>query len=189
MESGACVRLSCERETLEALARGLTHYAPATGEPEWLVSGAWLCTKDRHYLASASVQVLPDGFVARSLDICTPEKLAHQLEGEIPNVAARLSARGNGSTLPAVEPPSPPREFSSWPGGRYETKVLVRSTPCASGTNRVCCGLLFITRDRSLLVGSDPSTLALVFSIDPGLIRRYREQCEELTPADYLTRT
>lgn len=188
MESGACVRLSCEWETLEALASGLTHYAPAPGEPEWLISGAWLCTKDRQYLASASVQVLPDGFVARSLDICTPEKLAQQLEGEIPNVAARLSARGSGATLPTIEPPRPPREFSSWPGGTYDTKVLVRSTPCASGTNRVSCGLLFTTQDRSLLVGSDPSTLALVISIDPELIRRYREQCEELTPAEYLAR-
>ena len=173
---------------MEALASGLTQYAPAAGDPEWLVSGAWLCTKDRQYLASASVQVLPDGFVARSLDICTPEKLAQQLEGEIPNVAARLSARGNGSSLPAIEPPSPPREFSSWAGGTYDTKVLVRSTRCASGNNRVSCGLLFTTQDRSLLVGSDPSTLALVFSTDPELIRRYSEQCEELTPVEYLTR-
>ena len=186
MVSGNSVRLNCERETLEALARGLTHYAPASGEPDWLISGAWLCTTDRQYLATASVQVLADGFVARSLDICTPQALAQHLAGEIPNVAARLAARGNGKILPAVELPSPPRHSSSWPKGVYDTRVLIRSTPCATGIKRVSCGLLFTSEDRSLLVGSDPSTLALVFSTYPELISRYRSRCEALTPAEYL---
>ena len=52
--------------------------------------------------------------------------------------------------------------------------------------NRVACALLFRAGDRSLLVGSDVQTLALVLSEDSELIGRYREDCEALTPADYL---
>lgn len=187
MECGASIRLECERETLEALASGLTHYGPDVGEPEWLVAGAWLCTKDRKYLATASVQVLPDGFVARSLNIRTPEDFARHLQAELPDVAARVTARGNGITLPPAEAPSPPGHLATWSTADYDTEVLVRTTRCATGHNRVACALLFTTKDgRALLVGSDPSTLALVLSEDPDLIDRYRNECALLTLTQYL---
>lgn len=187
MGSGEYVRLKCEPQTLEALASGLTHYAPADGEPDWLVTGVWLCAKGGQYLATASVEVLPDGFVARSLNICTPDSLAERLRAELPDVATRLAARGNGMTLPLVETPSP-QLLKPWRSPAYATTVLVRVSRRGPIANRVACGLLFADQHGgSLLIGSDPSTLALVLSEDPGLISRYRKECEELTPADYLT--
>jgi hypothetical protein len=39
-----------------------------------------------------------------------------------------------------------------------------------------------------LLVGTDPSTLAIVFSEDPSLIARYCEECEAHSVEDYLDR-
>lgn len=189
MGSGDYVRLDCEPETLDALASGLTHFAPAGGEPEWLVSGVWLCTASARYIVTATVEVLSDGFVARGLNICTPENLITHIEGELPDVAARLTARGNGMSLPPAECPSPPDDLSRWAPSSYDMKILVRATKRASGTNHVACALLFTSETgRALLVGSDPSTLALVLSEDPKLIELYRSECDALSPAEYLAR-
>jgi hypothetical protein len=184
--SGEYVRLKCKPETLDALAGALTHYGRTDGEPEWLVAGVWICAKGEDYLATSSVEILPDGFVARSLSICPPEEIANHLEGELPNITARLASRGNGRDLPPVEAPSPPKHLNPWPTERYDTKILVRVSRRALSTNRVACGLLFTAEDgRRLLIGSDPSTLALVLSEDSGLIDLYCEECEELSPAEY----
>jgi hypothetical protein len=187
--SGDFVRLNCEPETLDALASGLTHYAPLGSQPDWLVSGIWLWTALARYIVTATVEVLPDGFVARGLSICRPEELTKRLEAELPDVVARLTARGNGMTLPRAETPSPPDHLNPWPTAHYDMQVLVRTTSRASGMNRVACGLLFTIKEgRSLLVGSDPSSLALVLSEDQELIDRYRSECDALTSADYIAR-
>lgn len=184
MGLGQYVRLKCKPEVLDALAGRLTYFAPADGEPDWLTSGVWLGTETGNYLATSTVEILPDGFVARSLSICSPADLAQHLETELPNIADRLVARGNGMVLPPVEPPSPPQQPTPW--SRASTmKVIIRVTRRASTTNRVACGLLFAGGSRSLLVGSDPSTLALVLSEEPELIDRYCRGCELLTPTDY----
>jgi hypothetical protein len=180
------VTLKCAPDTLEKLAAGLTHFAAAGGAPDWLVSGAWLLTGSAQYFATASVEVLPDGFVARGLDICSAAELAERLAADIPDVSSRLIARGNGMDLPAPQTPEPPQHPSPWPFEAYATHVLVRISQRASSVNRVACALLFRAGDRSLLVGSDVQTLALVLSEDSELIGRYREDCEALTPADYL---
>ena len=185
MGCGEDVRLSCTLATLEALATSLTHYGTAEGAPDWLITGAWLCAANTNYFVTANVEVLGDGFVARSLTIARPEEVARHLEGEIPDVAARLAARGNGTLLPSVEPPSP-GALQPWAPETYEMQVLVRVTKRASSTHRIACGLLFIGSDaRALLVGSDPSTLALVLSDDDKLIERYRSECVALTTSAY----
>ena len=186
--SGDYVRLDCGPQTLETLASGLSHYAPAGGQPEWLVTGAWLCTARARYIVTATIKVLPDGFVARGLQICRPEDLTRHIEAELGDVAGRLTARGNGMTLPPVGIPSPPQHLNRWSEPSYETKILVRASERAAGTNHVACGILFASADRSLLVGSDPSTLALVLGDDPQLIERYCSGCVALTPAEYLLR-
>src|SRR3954467_14171934 len=69
---GELVALKCRRQTLEALASGLIGSGSAAGPPDWLVSGVWLDAGQARYLATASVEVLSDGFVARPLSIATP---------------------------------------------------------------------------------------------------------------------
>ena len=186
MGLGNYVRLKCEPGTLGSLASGLTHYARVDGEPEWLVSGVWLRAGRAQYLATATVAVLSDGFVARGLSIGTPEEHTKNLEGELLKVAARLAARGNAISLPEVETPFPPQHLNRWAPKAYATKVLVRVSGRASTTHRVACGLLFAGAQSRLLLGSDPSTLALVLSDDLELIDRYCSECEALTPAKYL---
>jgi hypothetical protein len=184
---GELVTLKGRREALKALARGLSGFGPSKGEPQWLVSAVWLCAGDQRYLATASAEVLPDGFVARSLCIGTPDDLARHLEAELPNVSAHLLARGNGQDLPPAEAPEPPDSLGAWTHKRYATHVLVRSWRRASCTHRVVCGLRFTGDDgRTLLVGTDPSVLAMVLSEDPELIGRYCKDCEALTPDEYL---
>lgn len=187
MAEGELVTLKGRREALEALARGLTRFGPSIGQPEWLVSAVWLCAGDQAYLATASVEVLPDGFVARSLCIGNPSDLASHLETELPNLSAHLLARGNGMDLPAPAAMEPPQSLEPWTDESYATHVLMRISRRASCTHRVTCGLRFTCEDgRSLLVGTDPSILAMVLSEDPELIGRYCEDCEALTPAEYL---
>jgi hypothetical protein len=184
---GDYVRLNCEPQTLEALASGLTHYGPSAGAPEWLVSAVWLYTPTARFIATATIAVLPDGFVARGLGICRPEDFTKQLKGELPDVAARVTARGNGMTLPSAEEPPPPDQLKTWSTTDYETHILIRASRRATGQNHVACALLFTDRDgTSLLLGSDPSTLALVLSDDPALIERYRNECAVFTLAEYL---
>lgn len=187
MAEGELVTLKGRPEALEALARGLSNFGPSAGAPEWLVSAVWLCAGENRYLATASADVLPDGFVARSLCIGTPGDLARHLEAELPNLSAHLLARGNGMELPRAEAPEPPQSLSTWAPKRYATHVLVRAWQRASCTHRVACGLRFTSDDgRSLLIGTDPSMLAMVLSEDPELIGRYCQDCEALTLAEYL---
>jgi hypothetical protein len=64
--------------------------------------------------------------------------------------------------------------------------VLLRVAKTASVTHRIACALLFRSdAGRALLVGTDTSTLAVVFSEDPELIDRYRSACAELSLGDY----
>jgi hypothetical protein len=185
--SGEFVRLKCQPGTLEALAARLTAFGATNGAPDWLVSGVWLCTEDTQYLATASVTVLKDGFVARSLCIVTPEDLSEHLEAELPDIAARLRARGNEINLPDARHLPRPVSLSPWPRRDYAMSVLVRSSRPDAEANRVTCALLFKTERRPrLLIGTDPSMLAMVLSEDDELIERYREGCEELSTSDYL---
>lgn len=187
MAEGELVTLKSRPEALEALARRLSKFGASAGAPEWLVSAVWLCAGERRYLATASVEVLPDGLVARSLCISTPGDLARHLEAELPNLSAHLLARGNGMELPRAEAPEPPQSLSTWAHKNYATHVLVRTWQRASCTHRVTCGLRFTSDDgRSLLIGTDPSMLAMVLSEDPELIGRYCQDCEALTLAEYL---
>jgi hypothetical protein len=64
--------------------------------------------------------------------------------------------------------------------------ILVRSSQRASVTHRVACGLRFSSLDGDcVLVGTDPSVLAMVLSEDPDLIARYCEDCEALSADEY----
>jgi hypothetical protein len=54
------------------------------------VSGVWLETDEGPYLATATAEVLADGFVARSLRITSPQEFAADLECELPDINARL---------------------------------------------------------------------------------------------------
>jgi hypothetical protein len=185
--AGELVKLKGRTEALNALACGLTRFGPSKGEPEWLVSAVWLCAGDTPYLATASAEVLADGFVARTLCLSTAEHLARHLETELPDLSARLLARGNGMHLPRAEVLEPPESLTSWRYKSYRTQVLVRVSQRASQIHRVTCGLLFTGEDGlSLLIGADPSILAMVLSEDPERIGRYCEDCEALSPADYL---
>jgi hypothetical protein len=65
-------------------------------------------------------------------------------------------------------------------------RVLVRVTRRASSTHRIACGLLFTGADGgALLVGSDPSTLALVMCDEGEMIERYQLDCVALTLSAY----
>ena len=185
MGCGEDVRLSCTLATLDALATSLTHYGSAGGAPDWLITGAWLRAANTDYFVTANVEVLSDGFVARSLSITRLDEVVRHLEAELPDVSARLAARGNGTLLPDVEPPAP-GVLQPWTPESYDMRVLVRVTRRASSTHRIACGLLFNTGDgRSLLIGSDPSTLALVFCEEGGMIERYQSDCVALTLPAY----
>lgn len=189
MSTGNLVKLTCTPQTLRLLATGLTQFGRAEGEPEWLVSGVWLHTREAHYLVTASVEVLPNGFVARSLWIGRPADLAAYLEAELPDVSDRLLAHGNGMELPEPVVPHPPRTLSDWPAGEYEMHVLIRVSQRAASINSVACALLFAASDgHVLLVGADLSTQALVLSDDRNLIQRYRSDCDALTAEEYLRR-
>jgi hypothetical protein len=171
--------------TLEALATSLTHYGSAGGAPDWLITGAWLRAANIDYFVTANVEVLSDGFVARSLSIARPEEVAHHLESDLPDVAARLAARGNGTLPPSVELPAP-GSLQTWTPETYDMRVLVRVTRRASSTHRIACGLLFTGADGgALLVGSDPSTLALVMCDEGEMIERYQLDCVALTLSAY----
>ena len=182
------VGLGCQADTLWAIAEGLTHFGPTGGAPDWLVSGVWLCAGGKQYIVTASVEVLPDGYVARSLIIRSPGALVAEIESNLPDVSARLFGRGSTIDLgeiPAL--PSAPRSLTAWPTGHYSASVLVRVAQRASTINRVACALLFISDSgHSLLVGADPMTLALVMSEDQVLIEDYRSGCETLTVIEYL---
>ena len=185
---GDFVGLKCRAETLTALADGLTHFGPADGDPEWLVSGVWLCARSGHYLATATAEVLANGHVARPLSISSPAELAAQLTADLPDVSARLVGRGSDIELPSSQDvPSPPHSLKRWRAKACSTFVLIRVSEHASTVNRVACALLFAAETgHSLLVGTDVSSLAMVLSEDPELIERYRAGCDQLSPAEYF---
>ncbi len=188
MSEGEFVKLGCRPAVLRSLATGLTGFGPTGGSPDWLVSAVWLRTEREDYLATASVVVLPDGFVARGLCVATPSEVTEHVEAELPDISGRLRARGNGMSLPEIPGALPaPEALTPW-SGVYGMSVLVRVAQCRSRIHRLACALLFEGEGSRLLVGTDPSTLAMVFSEDQELIARYGRDCEQLTPEDYLGR-
>jgi hypothetical protein len=188
VDAGDLVTLRCSEETLRALARGLTRFGPAKGAPDWLVSGVWLCTDKVSYIATASVDVLRDGYVARPLRIDPADEFGANVEAELPDISARLVAQGNGFELPEVgQSLSPPQSLRDWPRDDCSAAVLIRVSIGASHVHRTACALLFGSdRGRSLLVGTDPATMAMVVSEDEAMIERYRAACEVLPVSDYL---
>lgn len=190
MSEGEFVPLKCRRETLAALATGLTRFGPAEGAPDWLVSGIWLCTAEVDFVATASAEVLADGYLARPLTLCSRVELMAAVEAELPDIEGRLLGRGCNLVLPGTSSDFvAPDVLRQWPGGSYSTTVLVRVVRGASATHRVACGLLFEAVDRQLLAGTDVSSLAMVLSEDSELIERYCKSCERLSPDEYLDST
>ena len=187
---GDLVRLKCQPEALSALASRLTQFGPADGEPEWLVAAVWLLAGNGAYIASASIEVLSDGYLARPLNLDNPEQFSSKIEAELPNIAGRFAGRHHGIDLPCtVKAPPAPASLKQWPGGPYSTDVLIRIADRPTGVHRVACALLFVSsRGGSLLVGKDLSTLAMVISDDDELIKRYQGHCETMSAAEYLAR-
>ena len=185
---GEFVGLGCQADTLWTIAEGLTHFGPTGGVPDWLVSGVWLCAGGEQYIVTASVEVLPDGYVARSMIIRSPGDFVAQIASDLPDVSARLLGRGSTIDLGEIlARPVAPQSLTPWSPGSSSAAVLVRVAQRASTINQVACALLFIgDNGRSLLVGADPMTLALVLSEDPVLIDDYRSGCESLTVIEYL---
>ncbi|MFL6730379.1 MAG: hypothetical protein ACJ8E3_06880 [Sphingomicrobium sp.] len=187
MTDTGLVPLNCGSDALTALAAGLKSFGPTDGEPDWLVSGAWLCTADEQFLATPSIDVLADGYLARPLTLERPADVVAGLEAEMPDIEGRLVAHGSDIELPRPDiVPRPPARLSSWTGP-YALSVLVRSTERAAVTHRVACALLFTAAaGNRLLVGTDPSAMALVLSKDSQLIAAYRSGCEDVPLLDYL---
>jgi hypothetical protein len=189
MPASQFVGLKCDAAAVNALATGLRRFGATGGEPQWLVSAAWLCTAEQDFLATACVEVLADGFLARSLRIQKPNDFVAKLEAELLDVSVRLLSHGNGDQLPAAAVPAIPASLMEWPAERYATHVLVRWSERERATHRIACALQFTQDDgRSLLIAADPSTLAIVLSEDDELIAAYRNDCEALSPAQYLSR-
>ena len=179
--------MKCRASTLSALAENLARFGPSDGAPDWLVSAIWLCTPASDFLATASIEILGDGYVARPLKIDTLGELVAELEQDLPDIEGRLIGRGCDFDLSLPEDSAAPGSLADWTGGSPSMAVLVRAAEHAGQMHRVACGLLFSSEDGSqLLVGTDVSTLAMVFSQDPELIGRYRRTCEDLPLEAYL---
>jgi hypothetical protein len=183
------VKLECGPETIGALSSHLEGYGPVDGEPQWLVSAAWLCAADADYLATSSTEVLSDGYIARPLAIDRVDEFLRKMRSELPDIAARLVARTSDVQLPEAARPEPPAALQRSRGPPRSTTVLIRLAQCRSIVHRVACGLLFeFDGSPSLLVGTDPSTPAMVLSEDSKLIERYVAECEHLGAAEYIDR-
>lgn len=186
MSEGELVPLKCRSTTLEALATGLTRFGPAEGAPDWLVSGIWLCTAEQDFVATASAEVLPDGYLARPLNICSRHDFVAAVEAELPDIEGRLMGRGCDVVLPGANSDFvAPGSLRQWPGGEYSMSLLVRVVQSAAAAHRVGCGLLFEAGKRQFLAATDASSLAMIFSEDPELIDRYRQGREQMSPAEY----
>jgi hypothetical protein len=188
--NGDFVGLGCRTDALEALSRRLTGFGAGGGAPDWLVSGVWLRTPATQYLATSSTHVLSDGYVARALDITPVREFVEQLKTDLPDVSERLAARCSDIELPSAdEQPAAPRLLSDWPGGDYETFVVLRRAARSANVHRIGCALLFTAGGgRRLLIGADPSTPAMVVSEDEALIERYCDACELIPAAEYVRR-
>jgi len=184
---GDLVPLKCSRETLAEIAAGLCRFGPAGGEPDWLVSGVWLCTRDADFLATSFTNVLDDGYVARTLNIHRPDELASEVEADLDDIEDRLRGRGNNSSLPRPSGDfGPPKSLKGWNTPTLSVSVLVRVANRLLTTHRVPCALLFEGEDgHVLLVGTDTASLAMVVSEDAALIRRYREACEAIDASEF----
>jgi hypothetical protein len=183
------VTLECDPETVRALAARLERYGPLNGEPQWLVSAVWLCTATTDYLATSSTKVLPDGYIARPLAIDRSDDFLRQMRDEVPDIAARLMARTSDIRLPEPARPEPSGDLHRCPSAPCSTSVLVRMARCRSIVHPVACALRFdFEGGRSVLVGTDPSTPAMVLSEDRKLIDRFASACESLSAEDYLSR-
>lgn len=187
MEGADLVPLKCRPAALQALAAELVSYGAVEGEPDWLVSAVWLCTKTAHYVASSSAEVLADGYIARPLNIDTPAELASSVDASLADLQGRLLSRGFDHPLPSgTNGMAAPMSLEEWPTEPYSTQVVLRLASRASSGHRLACGLLFdSTSGRALLVGTDPSTLAMVLTDNSGMIQRYCEGCERLTVDEY----
>jgi hypothetical protein len=184
------IPLNCRIDVLTTLSTAFDRFGRVDAQPDWLVSGVWLCAADEHFLATASLEVLPDGFLARPLSIERPAEVIAQVAADLPDIEGRLLAHGNDLVLPQPHVAlHAPEALARWEG-RYRLVILVRATDRAASTHRVACALLFLGDDgRALLVGTDPSTtLAMVLSEDRGLIDAYRSGCEEHSLGGYLQR-
>jgi hypothetical protein len=181
------VPLGCRPDTLAALSTGLTGFGPAAGAPDWLVSAIWLCTPDDAFVATATVEILSDGYVARPLNLDRPADLMAQVEADLPDIQVRLIGNGSDLGLPNARGMlAVPDDLAPWPAGPYAMSVMVRLAKRALVTSRIACALLFASEaGPALLVGSDVTSLAMVLSEDAGLIERYRRSCDELTLAEY----
>jgi hypothetical protein len=178
------VRLECRPDTIGALAAELTGFGPIEGEPQWLVSGVWLRAGTSDYLATPSTKVQFDGYIARPLAIDRADDFAARLKGDLPDIASRLVARHSRTRLPDPELPVRP-PLSTVPAG-YSMSVLIRVAARAAASHRVACALLFDWDASRLLVGTDISTLAMVFSQDEALIERYLAGCDSVPYKQYL---
>lgn len=187
MHADDLVPLGCHADTLTALSTGLTRFGPACGAPDWLVSAVWLCTSNEALIATATVEILGDGYVARPLNVDRPADLTAQVEADLPDVQGRLIGRGSDLGLPSAGGTlAAPPDLLPWPAGPYAMSVMVRLAKRALVTSRIACALLFTTETGGvLLVGTDVSSLAMVLSEDRTLIDRYRRSCDELTLAEY----
>ena len=67
------IPLICSAAVLELLASSLRAFAPTGGPPDWLLTGVWLDCCQHLFLATPSIDVLEDGFLARPLVIEGPE--------------------------------------------------------------------------------------------------------------------
>jgi hypothetical protein len=188
--NGDFVGLGCRTEVLEALSRYLTGFGAGGGAPDWLVSAVWLCTPAAQYLATSSTHVLPDGYVARALDIAPVGEFAERLKADLPEVSERLALRRTDIELPAAdEQRAAPQLLREWPAADYESFVLLRLAARSAKVHRIGCGLLFTANGgRKLLVGADISTPAMVVSDEESLVERYCEGCEIVPIADYARR-
>ena len=189
MDERELVKLQCSPEALATLASQLESYGPLAAEPEWLVSAVWLCAGGVDYLATSSTEVLSDGHIARPLAIDDTGDLLRAMEGELPDIAARLVARTGQFELPELATPERPSSLTRCPAPPASATVLVRRSRCRSIVHRVACAVLFeFDEGRRLLVGTDPATPAMVLSEDDSLIDRYVAQCETLSLAAYSDR-
>lgn len=180
MSGSPLVPLDCDDAALDALERGVKGIARDDNGLDWMVGTAFIETCDATFVISASVEILGDGTVARPLSIRRPAALLQSIRAAQGDIRNRMAARGSHEALPDVgeEIPIPP--MSSVFEATESCGVVVRSVVRKSGEIRIACGLL-VDRQKNgsqVLVGTDLTTLALVYSEDAQLIAEYLADCE-----------